>query len=63
MPVKNNKKTCEGIRTCRVSYEDAKKYTDIELRIINAIYNVLYDNHEPKREIQQLMRRELKIEG
>ena len=61
--MKNNKKTCEGIRTCRVIYEDAKKYTDIELPIINAIYNVLYNNHEPKREIQQLMRRELKIEG
>ena len=39
------------------------KYPDIELPIINAIYNVLYNNHEPKREIQQLMRRELKIEG
>ena len=61
--MKNNKKTCEGIRTCRVIYEDAKKYPDIELPIINAIYNVLYNNHEPKREIQQLMRRELKIEG
>lgn len=60
--MKNNKKTCEGIRTCRVIYEDAKKYEDIELPIINAIYNVLYNNHEPKREIQQLMRRELKIE-
>ncbi|WP_296878531.1 NAD(P)H-dependent glycerol-3-phosphate dehydrogenase [Thomasclavelia sp.] len=61
--MKNNTKTCEGIRTCRVIYEDAKKYSDIELPIINAIYNVLYKNHEPKREIQQLMRRELKIEG
>ena len=61
--MKNNKKTCEGIRTCRVIYEDAKKYDDIELPIINAIYNVLYNNHEPKREIQQLMKRELKIEG
>ena len=39
-----------------------KKYDDIELPIINAIYNVLYNNHEPKREIQQLMKRELKIE-
>lgn len=61
--MENNKKTCEGIRTCRVIYEDAKQYDDIELPIINAIYNVLYKNHEPKREIQQLMRRELKIEG
>lgn len=61
--MKNNKKTCEGIRTCRVIYEDAKNYDDIELPIINAIYNVLYNNHEPKREIQQLMKRELKIEG
>ena len=51
--MKNNKKTCEGIRTCQVIYEDAKKYDDIELPIINAIYNVLYNNHEPKREIHQ----------
>lgn len=61
--MENNKKTCEGIRTCRVIYEDAKQYDDIELPIITAIYNVLYNNHEPKREAQQLMRRELKIEG
>lgn len=61
--MENNTKTCEGIRTCRVIYEDAQKYDDIELPIINAIYNVLYNNHEPKREIKQLMKRELKFEG
>lgn len=60
--MKNNKKTCEGIRTCRVIYEDAKKYPDIELPIINAIYNVLYNGAEPQEECKKIMTRELKEE-
>lgn len=58
----NNKKTCEGIRTCKVIHEDAKKYSDIEIPIINAIYAVLYQGKEPSEEINRLMQRELKAE-
>ena len=57
----DNKKTCEGIRTCKVIHEDAKKL-DVEIPIINAIYNVLYKNSKPSDEIKALMARELKVE-
>lgn len=60
--MKNNKKTCEGIRTCRVIYEDQKQYDDIEMPITEAIYQVLYEGKEPKEEIKKLMLRELKPE-
>lgn len=60
--MENNNKTCEGIRTCRVIHEDAKKYPDIEIPIINAIYNVLYKGKVPADEIKKLMQRELKAE-
>lgn len=57
-----NKKTCEGIRTCKVIHLDAQQYDDIELPIIDAIYRVLYEGKEPKVEINNLMSRSLKIE-
>lgn len=60
--IKNNTKTCEGIRTCKVIYEDAKNYPDIEIPIISAIYEVLYNGQEPKVVISKLMQRELKVE-
>lgn len=60
--MENNTKTCEGIRTCKVIYEDAKNYPDIEVPIISAIYEVLYKGQEPKAVIQKLMQRELKVE-
>lgn len=60
--IKNNTKTCEGIRTCKVIYEDAKNYPDIEIPIISAIYEVLYNGQEPRVAISKLMQRELKVE-
>lgn len=60
--MQNNKKTCEGIRTCKVIHEDAKRFTDIEIPIINAIYSVLYEDATPKEVIDNLMARELKGE-
>lgn len=60
--MQNNKKTCEGIRTCKVIHEDAKNYPDIEVPIINAIYEVLYEGKIPSDEIKKLMQRELKVE-
>ena len=60
--IKNNTKTCEGIRTCKVIYEDAKNYPDIEIPIISAIYEVLYNGQEPRVVISKLMQRELKVE-
>lgn len=60
--MQNNKKTCEGIRTCKVIHEDVKNYPDIETPIIDAIYNVLYKGKIPADEIKKLMQRELKVE-
>ncbi|WP_249030009.1 NAD(P)H-dependent glycerol-3-phosphate dehydrogenase [Tannockella kyphosi] len=60
--MENNTKTCEGIRTCKVIHEDAKKYPDIEIPIINSIYKVLYEEALPKEVIADLMARELKGE-
>ncbi len=58
----HNTKTVEGIRTCKVVYEDLKNYPDIEMPITTAIYHVLYENSCPEEEIRQLMLRELKAE-
>lgn len=62
--MKNNKKTVEGIRTCKVIYEDLKEnyYPDLEMPIVDAIYAVLYRGVKPSDAIQVLMLRELKQE-
>ena len=57
-----NKKTVEGIRTCKVIYEDIKDDDTIEMPITKAIYQVLYLGAKPSEVIQLLMLRELKIE-
>lgn len=61
--MKENKKTCEGIRTCKVVYEDLKHYPMIEMPIVEAVYHVLYEHAIPSEEAKKLMLRELKIES
>lgn len=60
--IQSNKKTVEGIRTCKVVYEDLKNYPDIEMPIVTAIYHVLYEGKNPSDEIRSLMLRQLKAE-
>lgn len=61
--MKNNKKTVEGIRTCKVIYEDLKEnYPDVEMPIVDAIYAVLYRGVKPSQATQVLMLRDLKQE-
>lgn len=61
--MQNNKKTVEGIRTCKVIYEDLRtNYPDMEMPIVEAIYAVLYRGVKPSQAIQVLMLRELKQE-
>ncbi len=60
--MKTNKKTCEGIRSCKVIYEDAQSYPELKMPIVEAIYDVLYNHHEPSSVIKRLMTRELKPE-
>ncbi len=61
--MRDNQKTCEGIRTCKVVYEDLKHYPMIEMPIVEAVYHVLYEHALPSDEIKRLMLRELKIES
>ncbi|MDD8048271.1 MAG: NAD(P)-dependent glycerol-3-phosphate dehydrogenase [Thomasclavelia sp.] len=60
--MKNNTKTVEGIRTCKVIYDDEKDNPDMNLPIIEAVYHVLYEGANPEQEIKKLMARELKPE-
>ena len=58
----HNQTTVEGIRTCRVVYEDLKNYPGLEMPITEAIYKVLYENKKPSEVIRSLMLRDLKEE-
>lgn len=60
--LKNNTKTVEGIRTAKVVYEVCKKH-NIEMPIVEAVYNILYKNKKPSDELKLLMRRALKDES
>jgi len=51
----------EGIRTCKVIYDLAKK-NNISMPIIEAVYKVLYEQAKPKEVIKDLMERSLKSE-
>lgn len=57
----DTKTTIEGIRTCKVIYEDAKNI-GVELPIINECYSVLFEGADPIKAIDSLMKRELKAE-
>jgi glycerol-3-phosphate dehydrogenase (NAD(P)+) len=59
--LKNNTATVEGIRTVEVIYQMAKKM-NIELPIINSLYNILFKNLKPSDEVLALMNRPLKSE-
>ncbi len=59
--LKNNIKTVEGIRTIKVIYENAKKL-NLDLPIIKALYEILYEEKNPSVIIKQLMNRPLKTE-
>lgn len=62
--MQNNHKTVEGVRTCKVMYEDLKAhYPDIEMPITEAIYRVLYEDAKPSEVIASLMLRDLKQEA
>ena len=53
--------TIESIDNIEVAYKLAKKY-DVDVPIINTVYNVLYNKLNPKDGVIQLMRRDLKQE-
>lgn len=53
--------TIESIDNIDVAYELAKKY-NIEMPIVNAVYDVLYNNLKPQEAVKMLMTRERKAE-
>ncbi len=59
--LENNKVTVEGIYATQVIYEIARK-NNLELPIVNAIYDVLFNQAEPRLVVSELMLRPLKDE-
>ena len=59
--LKNNIKTVEGIRTIDVIYRKAED-NNIELPIINSLYNIIYRGMKPSLEIEKLMGRPIRSE-
>jgi glycerol-3-phosphate dehydrogenase (NAD(P)+) len=51
----------ESVDNIDVAYALAKKY-NVEMPIVNAVYNVLYNNFNPKDAVDLLMTRDLKAE-
>lgn len=60
--LKSNKKTVEGIRTAKIIHEIATE-KGIDMPIVNAVYDVLYNDVEPKSALINLMKRKLKPES
>ena len=53
--------TIEAIDNIEIAYELSKKY-NIEMPIVESIYNILYNNLNPKDAVLQFMTREAKQE-
>jgi len=51
----------EGVRTCRSVMEMSNKY-DVEMPICHQVYDVLFENKDPKAALQDLMNRDVKPE-
>lgn len=59
--IEDSHTTIEGVRTCKVIYEDAK-INNLELPIINECYSILFEHEDPRIAIDRLMNRSLKAE-
>ncbi|MCL2207319.1 MAG: NAD(P)-dependent glycerol-3-phosphate dehydrogenase [Fibromonadales bacterium] len=57
----NMKMVAEGVPTARSTYELAKN-REIEMPIVNAVYETLFNNKNPREAIEELMARGLKAE-
>jgi glycerol-3-phosphate dehydrogenase (NAD(P)+) len=59
--MKGTKTVAEGVKTARAARDLAKKY-DIEMPIVDEVYQLLYEGKDPGRALRDLMTRELKGE-
>ncbi len=57
--LRDNKKTVEGVYSCKVIYEDAKTNYDFALPIITSIYDILFNGKHPSDALCELMGRPL----
>jgi glycerol-3-phosphate dehydrogenase (NAD(P)+) len=55
------KTVAEGVKTCRAARDLAKKY-NIDMPVVDEVYQILYEGKDPKRAVKDLMARELKGE-
>ena len=53
--------TIESIDNIEAAYKLAQKY-NIEMPIVNAVYDILYNGLEPREAVTKLMTREKKAE-
>ena len=53
--------TIESIDNIDVAYKLSQKY-NIEMPIVNAVYNVLYNGLDPQKAVDGLMTRDLRAE-
>ena len=57
----NNKRTVEGINSCKILHEESKKL-GLEMPITSAVYSVIYEGKKPSDIVALMMERELKVE-
>ncbi len=55
------KTVAEGVKTARAAKDLAKKY-DVEMPIVDEVYQLLYEGKDPKAAVRDLMKRELRQE-
>jgi glycerol-3-phosphate dehydrogenase (NAD(P)+) len=59
--MKGLKTVAEGVKTARAAQNLARKY-NVEMPIVDEVYQLLYEGKDPKRAVKDLMNRELKGE-
>ena len=57
--LKGNTKTVEGIYACKIIHDSAKEL-NIDMPIVNAVYEILYNHQKPREILTNLMNRKLK---
>ena len=53
--------TIEGVDNIEVAYAMSKKY-NVEMPIVESVYNVLYNGLKPEEAVKKLMTRDFKAE-
>jgi len=59
--MKGAKTVAEGVKTAKAARDLARKY-NIDMPIVDEVYQLLYEGKDPKHAVQDLMSRELKEE-